>query len=144
MTAAIELIGITKRFPGVIANDDVNLRVEPVGARQLGDAIAGGRDVESDAGAWLAAEDDVLEHGEVVGEHEVLVDHADAGLDRVGRGGEAHLLAVDQHRALVGGLHAVEDLHQRRLAGAVLTADGVDLARLDPQVDIVVPTAPEG
>lgn len=29
MTAAIELIGITKRFPGVIANDNVNLRVEP-------------------------------------------------------------------------------------------------------------------
>ena len=28
MTAAIELVGITKRFPGVIANDDVNLRVE--------------------------------------------------------------------------------------------------------------------
>jgi ABC-type uncharacterized transport system ATPase subunit len=29
MTAAIELIGITKRFPGVVANDNVNLRVEP-------------------------------------------------------------------------------------------------------------------
>ena len=29
MAAAIELIGITKRFPGVIANDDVNLTVEP-------------------------------------------------------------------------------------------------------------------
>ena len=29
MTAAIELIGITKRFPGVVANDDVNLCVEP-------------------------------------------------------------------------------------------------------------------
>lgn len=28
MTAAIELSGITKRFPGVIANDDVNLTVE--------------------------------------------------------------------------------------------------------------------
>lgn len=28
MPAAIELIGITKRFPGVVANDDVNLRVE--------------------------------------------------------------------------------------------------------------------
>ncbi len=28
MTAAIELIGITKRFPGVIANDDVNLTVQ--------------------------------------------------------------------------------------------------------------------
>ncbi len=28
MTAAIELVGITKRFPGVVANDNVNLRVE--------------------------------------------------------------------------------------------------------------------
>ena len=28
MTAAIELTGITKRFPGVVANDDVNLTVE--------------------------------------------------------------------------------------------------------------------
>ena len=28
MAPAIELIGITKRFPGVIANDDVNLTVE--------------------------------------------------------------------------------------------------------------------
>jgi ABC-type uncharacterized transport system ATPase subunit len=28
MAAAIELIGITKRFPGVVANDDVNLRVD--------------------------------------------------------------------------------------------------------------------
>ena len=33
----------------------------------------------------LAAEDDVLEDREVVGEHEVLVHHADAGGDRVGR-----------------------------------------------------------
>ena len=28
MSTAIELVGITKRFPGVIANDDVNLKVE--------------------------------------------------------------------------------------------------------------------
>ena len=28
MTAAIELTGITKRFPGVVANDNVNLTVE--------------------------------------------------------------------------------------------------------------------
>ena len=28
MSAAIELTGITKRFPGVVANDDVNLTVE--------------------------------------------------------------------------------------------------------------------
>ena len=28
LTAAIELVGITKRFPGVVANDDVSLSVE--------------------------------------------------------------------------------------------------------------------
>jgi hypothetical protein len=33
---------------------------------------------------------------------------------------------------------AVDDLHQRRLAGAVLAEDGVDLARGDAQADAVV------
>ena len=33
---------------------------------------------------------------------------------------------------------AVEDLHQRRLAGAVLAEEGVDLARPDREVDVVV------
>ena len=35
-------------------------------------------------------------------------------------------LAVDDDRALVGPVRAVERLHQRRLAGAVLADDGVD------------------
>ena len=39
---------------------------------------------------------------------------------------EADRLAVDGDGALVGLLHAVEDLHQRRLAGAVLADEGVD------------------
>ena len=38
----------------------------------------------------------------------------------------------------VGGLHAVEDLHQRGLAGAVLTHDGVDGAAAYVDVDVVV------
>src|SRR5712691_3075839 len=33
---------------------------------------------------------------------------------------------------------AVEDIHQRRLAGAVLADEGVDLARAHRQVDVVV------
>ena len=43
----------------------------------------------------LVAEDDVLEHGEVVGQHEVLVHHADAGRDGVGGAAEVTDLAVD-------------------------------------------------
>ena len=48
------------------------------------------------------------------------------------------LLAVDADLAVVGLLHAVEDLHQRRLAGAVLPDEGVDGARADGEVDVVV------
>ena len=89
-------------------------------------------DVELHGVAGLAAEDDVLPHREVVGQHEVLEDHADAGLDGVGRRAEVALPPFDDDRALVGPVGAVERLHQRRLAGPVLADDGVDRARLRP------------
>ena len=48
-------------------------------------------------------------------------------------------LAVDGDGALVGPLHPVEDLHQRRLAGAVLADDGVDgRRRRTAEVDVAV------
>ena len=45
---------------------------------------------------------------------------------------------VEQDLALVGVVEAVEHVHQRRLAGAVLAEQAVDLARLDHEVDVVV------
>ena len=78
--------------------------------------------------ARLAAEEDVLGDGAVRQEVELLVDDRDAGLLAPRRVVERDLLAVDPDRALVGRVHAGEDLHQRRLAGAVLAHDRVDLA----------------
>ena len=49
------------------------------------------------------------------------------------RRGDLHRLAVPADLAVVGPDGAVDDLHQRRLAGAVLAEDGVDLARRDAQ-----------
>ena len=80
----------------------------------------------------------MLEDGQVVREHEMLVDHADPGGDGVLRRPEVHLLAVHPDRALVGTLHPVEDLHQGGLAGPVLPDDGVNLRRADLDVDVVV------
>src|SRR5690606_35085778 len=88
--------------------------------------------------ARLGPQDDVLQHREVVGQHEVLVDHADAGVDGVARGAEGDLPAVDLDRALVRLLHAVEALHQRRLAGTVLPDDRVHRAGLDGEADVMV------
>ena len=47
-------------------------------------------------------------------------------------------LAIEQDLALIGPGQAVEDVHERGLAGAVLAQQGVDLARLDVEVDAVV------
>ena len=47
-------------------------------------------------------------------------------------------LAVDVDGAGVGLVHAVQRLHQRRLAGAVLADDRVDGAGADVEVDVVV------
>jgi hypothetical protein len=84
----------------------------------------------------LRAEHDVLQHGEVVGQLEVLEHHADAARDGIRGRGEAHLLAVDADRSLIGLLHPVEDLHQRRLARTVLSDQCVHRARPDLHLDV--------
>ena len=76
----------------------------------------------------LVAEEDVLGDRQHRHEHEVLVDHADPSGDRVGGPADLTGLAVEQDLALVWRGEPVQDVHQRRLAGAVLAEQGVDLA----------------
>ncbi len=86
-----------------------------------------------------AAEDDVLEHREVVGELEVLVHHADPAA--IASAGECMTTTARRRWLivpLVGAVHPVEGLHQRRLAGAVLADDGVHRPAPHAQVDVVV------
>jgi hypothetical protein len=45
-------------------------------------------------------------------------------------------LAAQEHAALVGALEAAEDLHQRRLAGAVVAEQAQHLALAHVQVDV--------
>ncbi len=113
----------------------VGIQAEAVGA---GDPLHLGPGPVADAVQPLGAQHHVLEHGQVVGEHEVLEHHADAQPDRVG--GRAHRgrRPVDLDRPRVGSLDAVQDLHQGGLAGAVLTDDGVHRAGADVDVDVVV------
>src|SRR5205823_254200 len=86
-------------------------------------------------GSLMPAEVDVLGDGESADQFEVLMDHADAGRDRVARRGEVDGIAVDDDLAGIGTVDAGEDVHQRRLAGAVLTEERVDLAGPDLEVD---------
>ena len=52
--------------------------------------------------------------------------------------GYVHGLAVDQDLALVRAVEPVEDVHERRLAGAVLAEERVHLAAAEVEVDVVV------
>ena len=72
----------------------------------------------------------------------MLVDHPDPRADRVSRGGELDALAVQQQLARVGPVEPVEDVHQRRLSGAVLTEQRVHLATADVEIDVIVGDGP--
>ena len=60
-------------------------------------------------------------------------DVADAGVDRLGRGGEAHLAAADDERAAVVRREAGEGAGQLLAARADDAGDAEDLARVQPE-----------
>ncbi len=64
--------------------------------------------------------------------------HADTPGDGVGWAGDAHLITVEQDLTLVRRGQAVQDVHERRLARAVLSQQRVDLPRAHVEVDVVV------
>jgi len=84
------------------------------------------------------AEHEVLEHGQCRDERRVLVDGADAVVERAARRRDDRLDAVDSDRPLVGARQTGEDPDQRRLAGAVLSEQAVDGAAAEHQVDVIV------
>ena len=108
---------------------DPRVRVdgEPVAVGDLAHPSLGLGDVEDHpCGRRLLGEDDVLGHCHHRDQHEVLVDHPHARIDRGARRAESHRLVLDQDLALVGVVEPVEDVHQGRLPGAVLAEEGVD------------------
>ena len=66
------------------------------------------------------------------------VDHADAARDRIARRVEPDRLAVQPDAPRVRPVEAVEDVHQGRLAGPVLSEKGVDFAVRQLEVDAVI------
>ena len=86
----------------------------------------------------VVAEHEVLEHGQRRDQRRVLVDRADAELERLPRRGDRRLDAVDPDRARHRADQPGEDADQGRLAGAVLAEQAVHLARRERQADVVV------
>ena len=86
----------------------------------------------------LVAEEDVLGDRQERDQRELLVDDDDSDALAVGDVPELAEPALVVDLALVGavGIDPAQHLHQRRLPGAVLADQGVDLGGLDRQVDV--------
>ena len=74
----------------------------------------------------FGAKNDVFDDREIVGEHEMLMDHTDTGSDCLGWSLELHRISVDRNRALIWLMHAVQRFHQCRFSSAVFTNDGMN------------------
>ena len=84
------------------------------------------------------AEGDVFGDRQRLEQREVLEHHADAQALRMAGVLDGDLLALPDDLALVGLDHAVDDFHQRALAGAVFAQQRMDLIALDRQRNVVV------
>ena len=95
-----------------------------------------GRD-RADRRAVVQRQRDVLGRRQRLEQRKVLEHHADAELLRDARAGDPHRLAVPENLAGIGLQRAEQHLDQRRLAGAVLAEQRVDLALGDVEVDMI-------
>ena len=82
-------------------------------------------------------QEDVLGDREVRDEVQLLVDDADPEVAGVARAANLDGLTIEADLAGVLAVRAAEDLHQRRLPGAVLAEQHVDVAGVKRQVDVV-------
>ena len=86
----------------------------------------------------VPAEHQVLRDGQRLDQPKVLVDHADAGCERVPRRVEPHGLAEQLDLSVVRAVEARQHVHQRGLARAVLAEERVHLSRGGLEVDVLV------
>ena len=86
----------------------------------------------------LRPENQVLDHGEGVHQHEVLVDHADARRNGAFAVPDGHRPPGDPDLTPIGPVEAVQDAHQGGFAGAVLADNSVNGAALDRETHVPV------
>ena len=120
-----------------VGDAGIGIEVEAEAPARLADAL-GHRRCPQHAARLRPAEHDILDDAHRVDQHEVLVDHGDAGGHRLAGIVPGQLATAEDDGAGIRRQHAEQHLHQGALARAVLAEQAEDLARLDVEVDAVV------
>ena len=84
------------------------------------------------------AENDILENGHGLHQHKVLVHHADAQLDGLGRGLNADRFPMEVDGTLRGLIQTEQHVHQRAFTGAVFAQKRVHFAFAYIEIDVSV------
>ena len=113
-----------------------HLQTEALGRGQQ--ALPGGRAAREGLPQRLAAQQHVVEHAQVVGQREVLVHHADAGVQRGAGIARWQVHTVHGDLARIGPVVAEQDRHQGALARTVFTQQRQHLATRQVEADVVV------
>ena len=144
----LELRGITKSFPGVLANDHVDFDLQRGEVHALLGENGAGKSTLMNIlyGLYHPDEGEIRINGEPIRisspkaaiESGIGMVHQHFMLIPVMTVAENIVLAVDADLTLVGVVQPVEDVHQGRLPRSVLTEQRVDLAAAEIEVDVVV------
>src|SRR6185295_9531777 len=86
---------------------------------------------------WLAAEEDIFGHVQIVENIEFLVYEPDASVDRIGDRPDRNLMSFDSDLASVRLIDSAQNLHQSGLAGAVLSGESDDLSGADLEIHAI-------
>ena len=102
--------------------------------RHLGNARRKGR--RSDT--LIQGQRNVFRHGQGFEQGEVLEYHADTETPRLDGTMNEYPATFPIHTAAVGPYHAIDDFHERALAGAVFADQGMNLPDVHTQIDMIV------
>ena len=85
----------------------------------------------------MPAEKHILSDAQLRNEHEFLMDDVDAEIVSLVWGFDLDRLSLPEHLAPIGLIQPRDDLHERRLTGAVFADQGVNLAGPHLEADVV-------
>jgi hypothetical protein len=114
----------------------VGIDLKTQGLAHGADARAMDREPQNGDGA-PEAKHDILGYGQCVGETEMLMDHPDSQPDRILGRTQVDGLAVDAYLAQIGPIDPIQDIHQTRFTGAILSKHGMDRRLVDIEHDLI-------
>ena len=123
---------------GNVSDLGIQLNVQAITLGQLHNLLPACSPVDEDALGVLVTQNDVIKNSGCFNQHEVLMHHANAKLNRLAGRLDLNFLAIQENLTLGGLIKTDQDVHQRGLTSAVFTQQRQNFAAIDSQIDVFI------